>query len=78
MQDLMTTIANVTTDVKKVAPVLAGLIGVVIGLLWTTAKDAQKKEQYSAWLINVGIGFGIVYLAASLVTWFSAKVVGFS
>lgn len=77
MQNLLGTISNVTTEIKTIAPVLAGLILVVIGLLWITAKDPQKKEMYTGWMVNVGIGFGIVYLGASLVSWFSGQVVGF-
>lgn len=73
----MSTLNNVATDVKNVAPVLAGLILIVIGLLWITAKDAQKKEQYQGWMLNVFIGLGVVYLGASLVTWFTGKVTGF-
>lgn len=77
MQELMQTITNFTTTIKPVAPILAGLVLVIIGLLWTFAKDPQKKEQYTSWMVNVAIGFGIVYLAASLVNWMGNQVVGF-
>lgn len=77
MDSLISTIKNVTDGIKPVAPVLAGLILVVIGLMWTFAKDPQRKEQYTGWMVNVAIGFAIVYLAASLVSWFSGRVVGF-
>lgn len=77
MQEAISTIQNITDGIKPLAPVLAGLILVVIGLLWTFAKDPQKKEMYVSWMINVGIGFAIVYLAIYLVSWFSGQVVGF-
>lgn len=69
---------NITNGLKPVAPVLAGLILVVIGLLWTFAKDPQKKEMYVGWLVNVAIGFGIVYLGIYIVNWLSNQVVGFT
>ncbi|MFD1707568.1 pilin [Siminovitchia sediminis] len=77
MNQVITTIRNITDGIKPVAPVLAGLILVVIGLLWTFARDPQKKDMYSGWMVNVFIGFALVYLAASLVSWFSGRVVGF-
>lgn len=77
MDSLMSTIRNVTDGIKPVAPVLAGLVLVIIGLLWTFAKDPNQKQMYVGWMVNVAIGFAIVYLAASLVSWFSGKVVGF-
>lgn len=77
MQDLMQTVTNITDGIKPVAPVIAGLVLVVIGLLWTFAKEPQKKEMYTGWMINVGVGFGIVFLAASLVSWLGGRVVGF-
>lgn len=77
MQDLIETVTNITDGIKPIAPVLAGLVLVVIGLMWTFAKDPQKKEMHVGWMVNVGIGFGIVYLAASLVSWLGGQVVGF-
>lgn len=77
MDSLMSTIRNLTDGIKPVAPVLAGLVLVIIGLLWTFAKDPNQKQMYVGWMVNVAIGFAIVYLAASLVSWFSGKVVGF-
>lgn len=77
MDSVMSTINNVTNGIKPVAPVLAGLVLVIIGLMWTLAKDPNQKQMYVGWMVNVAIGFGIVYLAASLVSWFSGKVVGF-
>ncbi|MFD1708397.1 MULTISPECIES: pilin [Siminovitchia] len=77
MNEVIRTITNITNGIKPVAPVLAGLILVVIGLLWTFAKDPQKKEMYTGWMINVAIGFGIVYLATYLVSWLGGRVVGF-
>jgi len=77
MDDVIRTITNITDGIKPIAPILAGLILVVIGLLWTFAKDPQKKEMYTGWMVNVAIGFGIVYLATSLVSWLGSNVVGF-
>lgn len=77
MQQVIQTLTNITNTIKPVAPVLAGLILVVIGLMWSFAKDPQKKEMYVGWMVNVGIGFGIVYLGASIVSWLSKQVVGF-
>lgn len=77
MDSLMTTVKNVTDGIKPVAPVLAGLVLVIIGLLWMGAKDPQRKEQYVGWMQNVAVGFALVYLAASLISWFSGRVVGF-
>lgn len=78
MQDAISTITNITDGIKPVAPVLAGLILVVIGLMWAFAKDPQKKESLVGWIVNVCIGFGLVYLAASLISWLGGRVVGFS
>lgn len=77
MEEIISTIGNITDGIKPVAPVLAGLILVVIGLLWSFAKDPQKKEMYTGWMVNVAIGFAIVYLGASIVTWLGGQVVGF-
>jgi len=77
MNDVIRTIQNITDTIKPVAPILAGLILVVIGLMWSFAKDPQKKEMYVGWMVNVGIGFGIVYLGASIVGWLGNQVVGF-
>ncbi|MDT0696868.1 pilin [Mammaliicoccus sciuri] len=77
MQDAIQTITNITDGIKPIAPALAGLVLVVIGLLWTFAKNPQNKEMYTGWMVNVAIGFGIVYLAASLVSWLGGRVVGF-
>jgi len=77
MEDAIQTITNITDGIKPIAPVLAGLVLVIIGLLWTFARDPQKKEMYTGWMVNVAIGFGIVYLAASLVSWLGGRVVGF-
>lgn len=77
MQDVIRTITNITNGIKPVAPVLAGLILVVIGLMWSFAKDPQKKEMHTGWMVNVAIGFALVYLGASLVSWLGGRVVGF-
>lgn len=74
MNDVVATINNVASQIKPVAPALAGLMLIVIGLLYTTAKDVQKKDMYGDWMKNVGIGFAIVYLGASLVAWFTGIV----
>lgn len=77
MDSVMSTISNLTNGIKPIAPVLAGLVLVIIGIMWTLAKDPNQKQMYVGWMVNVAIGFAIVYLAASLVSWFSGKVVGF-
>lgn len=77
MDSVISTLNNIAEGIKPIATPLAGLVLIVIGLLWTFAKDPQKKEMYTGWMVNVAIGFGIVYLAASLVTWFSGNVTGF-
>lgn len=78
MDSLKTTVGNFAESVKDIAPGLAGLILVVIGLMWMLAKDPQKKESLVTWLTNVVIGFVIVYAAASLVTWFQTNTNGYS
>jgi len=77
MNDVIETVSNITDEVKPIAPVLAGLILVVIGLMWFFAKDPQRKEMYVGWIVNVAIGFAIVYLSASLVSWLSSNIVGY-
>lgn len=77
MDELMATITNVADGIKPVAPVLAGLVLMIIGFLYMMAKDPQQKQMWTGWMINVAIGFAIVYLAVSFVGWFGGKVVGF-
>lgn len=77
MEELITTINNVAEGIKPIAPVVAGLVLIIIGILYMLAKDPQQKQMWTGWMINVGVGFAIVYLAASLVSWFSGKVSGF-
>ncbi|MDR5021405.1 hypothetical protein FOL75_04890 [Bacillus thuringiensis] len=77
MNELISTVTNVTNTIKPLAPVLAGLILVVIGLIYMFSKDPQKKEQCTGWMINVVKGFCIVYLGISIVSWLSGQVVGF-
>ncbi|AJK88509.1 MULTISPECIES: pilin [Lysinibacillus] len=77
MDNAITLINNIATDVQKLAPAVAGLVLVIIGLIWMFAKDPQKKESAQSWMVNVFIGFGIVYLAASFVVWMTGKVAGF-
>lgn len=76
MNDMMTTIDNFSTDIKKLSVPVAGIALVVIGILWMFAKDPQKKEAYVGWFVNVAIGFAIVWLGTSIVTWFTGTVVG--
>lgn len=77
MNNITSTISSITTDIKTIAPFLAGLVLVIIGLMYILAKDPQQKQMYTGWLINVLIGFAIVYLGASIVTWFNGKVSAF-
>jgi len=77
MQEVIRTIANFTNSIKPIAPVLAGLILVVIGIMYMLAKDEQKKSMYTGWLVSVLIGFVIIYSGASLVSWFGKNVSGF-
>src|SRR5699024_4934442 len=77
MDDAIQTITNITDGIKPIAPVLAGLVLVIIGLLWTFAKDPQMKEMYTGWMVNVAICFEFDYIAASLVSLFIGCVVGF-
>jgi len=77
LDNAITLINNIATDVQKLAPAVAGLVLVIIGLIWMFAKDPQKKESAQSWMVNVFIGFGIVYLAASFVVWMTGKVAGF-
>ncbi|MFL0365719.1 pilin [Pseudobacillus sp. 179-B 2D1 NHS] len=74
MDKLVSTFTGVAADVKTVAPPLAGLVLIIIGLIYMFAKDPQRKESCTSWMINVGVGFGLVYLGASLVTWLGTKV----
>lgn len=74
MNEVISTINEITNNIKPIAIPLAGLVLVVIGLLWMFAKDAQKKDMYVGWFINVMVGFAIVYLGASIISWFSGKV----
>lgn len=77
MDNAITLINEIATDVQKLALAVAGLVLVIIGLIWMFAKDPQKKESAQSWMVNVFIGFGIVYLAASFVVWMTGKVAGF-
>ncbi|MCT6922803.1 pilin [Metasolibacillus sp.] len=76
MQETATLINSIAKDVQSLAPAVAGIALVIIGLVWMFAKDPNKKEGAQQWLTNVGIGFMIVYLAATLVAWGTAKVAG--
>lgn len=76
MDNLGTTLSNIGTGIKDIAPSLAGLIFVVIGLMYLSAKDPQKKEQLMDWIKNVLIGLIIVYVGGSMLTWVGSKIVG--
>lgn len=78
MDNVIKTVENVADKIKSIAPALAGLIIVVIGIMYMLSKDPQQKQQYTGWMVNLAIGFVLVYAGASLVTWFSGQVVGFS
>lgn len=71
MGSITTAINAIVTAIKPIAIPLAGLLLMVVGILWMTAKDPQKKEQYQGWLLNIGIGLVIIYTAVSVVTWFT-------
>lgn len=75
MDNAITLINSIATDIQKLAPAVAGIALIIIGLIWMFAKDPQKKESAQSWMVNVFIGFAIVYLAASLVTWMTEKTV---
>lgn len=73
MNSFITTINNISTDVKNIAPPIAGIVLIIIGVLYMLAKDPNKKEMLHGWITNVIVGFVIVYSAASAVTWISNK-----
>ncbi|MEC1177278.1 pilin [Metasolibacillus meyeri] len=77
MDNVTTLINDIAKDVQGLAPAIAGIILVIIGLVWMFAKDPNKKEAAQTWMINVFIGFAIAYLAASLVAWGTGKMSGF-
>lgn len=77
MDNAIMLINEIANDVQKFAPAVAGLVLIIIGLVWMFAKDPQKKESAQSWMMNVFIGFAIVYLAASFVAWMTGKVSGF-
>lgn len=76
MVEFTNTLKNIATDVKTIAVPLAGLILIIIGLAYMATGDAQKKGTLKDWMVRVAIGFALVFLAASLVTWFSGKIAG--
>lgn len=78
MDSLFTTVKNIAEGIKTIAPGLALLAIIIIGLLWMFAKDPNKKESLVSWLTNVVIGFVLVYGAASLITWLGTKTSGYS
>ncbi|WP_237049361.1 pilin [Lentibacillus amyloliquefaciens] len=69
MQDAIQTIQNITDGIKPIAPVLAGLVLVVIGLLWTFAKDPQKKKCTRG-------GWSTLQLALALFIWLPVLFLG--
>lgn len=78
LNEVIQTINQIAEGIKPLSIAVAGIALVVIGLLWMFAKDPQKKEMYTGWFVNVAIGFAIVWLGASIVTWLGTKTVGFS
>lgn len=74
MNNVTSTINEIAAILKTFAVPVGGLVLVVIGLLWMFAKDAQKKDAYVGWMVNVFIGFCLVFLGASVVEWFMGKV----
>lgn len=77
MENIISTIDNVAKNIRSLSPAIAGLVIVVIGIMYMLSKDPQQKQQYTGWMVNLAIGFVLVYAGASLVTWFSTQVVGF-
>ncbi|MEV2908314.1 TrbC/VirB2 family protein [Paenibacillus larvae] len=77
MENVISTIHNLTNTLKPITPAVAGLVLVIIGLMYMFAKNQQLKESCTGWMMNVLIGFGIVYLAIAIINWFSSGVVGF-
>ena len=77
MDSIIQTINEIAQAIKPVSVAVAGLVLVIIGLMWMVAKEPQKKEQQASWAFNVLFGFVLVWSAASLVTWFSKRVKGF-
>lgn len=73
MNSIVTTINNISTDVKNFAPPVAVIVLIIIGILYMLAKDPNKKEALHGWLTNVIVGFIIVYSAASVMVWISNK-----
>lgn len=49
MDNAITLINEIATDVQKLAPAVAGLVLVIIGLIWMFAKDPQKKVHNLGW-----------------------------
>ncbi len=75
MQNVTRTINNIAEGIQPVSLAVAGLALIIIGLMYTFAKDPQKKEQHTGWAVNVVVGFAIVWLGASLVKWLDGRVV---
>lgn len=74
MQNVSSTLNNIANGIKPVSVAVAGLALVIIGLMYTFAKDPQKKEQQTGWMVNVAIGFALVWLGASLVQWLDGRI----
>lgn len=75
LNNVTSTINQIANGIKPVSLAVAGLALIVIGLMYIFAKDPQKKEQQTGWMVNVVIGFAIVWLGASLVTWLDGRIV---
>lgn len=69
MDKIVTYLNSFASKVKVIAAPLAGVILIILGIMWMTAKDEQKKHGLVTWMINVVIGFALVFAAASLVSW---------
>lgn len=74
MSDVIATLNAIATDVKRLGLPIAGLAIIIVGILWMLAKDPQKKEMHQGWGVNIVIGFGLVWLGASLVQWLADKI----
>ena len=74
LENVTSTLDNIANGIKPVSLAVAGLALVIIGIMYQFAKDPQKKEQQTGWAVNVVIGFALVWLGASLISWLDGKV----
>lgn len=75
LNNVSSTINNIANSIKPVSGAVAGLALVIIGIMYIFAKDPQKREQQTGWMVNVVIGFALVWLGASLVNWLNGRIV---